>query len=295
VKRSVAVVRKGNTMDRRLTREALRLLNAHEPFARATVVRTTGSVPGKMGASLLVRADGTSLGTVGGAALEEEVRRRALEAIEGRVGGLHHFDLQKWKDGGLPSLCGGSVDIAIEFVPARPNLLLWGGGHVAEAIARLLPALEYDYSVADDRPDYVRADRFPDADRREVVDAGRVWEVFEPAAFTHLYLLGYDAMKDAEVLHRSLSRFPNAIGMISSASKRAHIFHALRARGATEASLRRVRAPIGLSIGAQSPPEIAVSVAGELIREMHPPPVAVERASGRAAPARPTSRVRGSR
>jgi xanthine dehydrogenase accessory factor len=257
-------------MDRRTAREAVRLLERHEPFVRATVVRAVGSVPGKSGASMIVRRDGSTLGTVGGASLEERVKELSMAALESRRGDLHHFDLQKWKPGGLASLCGGSVDIAIEYVAARPNVLLWGGGHVAQAIAALLPPLEIDHSVADDRPDWVGADRFPDADRLEVVGPERVWEVFDPGTFTHLYLLGYDAMKDAEVLRRSLESFPNFIGFISSASKRAHTFHALRARGASDASLKRVHAPIGLPIGAETPAEIAVSVVAELIQSYRP-------------------------
>lgn len=257
-------------MDRRLTREALRLLEAHRPFVRVTVVEAKGSVPGKLGVSMLVRDDGSTLGTVGGAALEERAKELARTAIERRRGGLHHFDLAAWKEGGLPSLCGGSVDLAIEYVPARPNLLLWGGGHVAHALALLLPSLEYDYSVADDRDDWITPERFPNADRREAVPPGRLWERFDPAAFTHLYLLGYDAAKDLEVLSVSLERFPNSIGLIASAAKREHMFAALRSRGVRDEALARVRSPVGLPIGAESPEEIAVSILAEIVSELHP-------------------------
>lgn len=257
-------------MDRRQTREALRLLDAHQPFVRATIVAATGSVPGKVGASMLVRSDGSFVGTIGGAALEERAKSLAREAFERRSGGLHHFDLQAWAAGGLPSLCGGSVEVAVEYVAARPNLLLWGGGHVAHALATILPTLEYDYSVADDRAEWVGAERFPTADRREIVAADRVWEVFDPPTFTHLYLLGYDALKDLEVLASALDRFPGSIGLIASASKREHLFASLRERGVSRETLRRVRSPVGLDIGAQSPPEIAVAIVGEIVREMHP-------------------------
>jgi xanthine dehydrogenase accessory factor len=260
-------------MDRRLTREALRLMELHQPFVRATVVKTTGSVPGKLGASMLVRADSTYLGTIGGAALEEEVKALAARALEHREGDLHHFDLQAWRAGGLPSLCGGSVEVAIEYVPARPNLLLWGGGHVAHALAEILPTLEYDFSVADDRPEWVGVERFPHAERREVVAPARLWDVFEPASFTHLYLLGYDAGKDLEVLRDALDRFPNSIGLIASASKREHMFARLRSEGRSRATLERIRSPIGLEIGAQTPPEIAVSVVAELVASAHPAPL----------------------
>lgn len=257
-------------MDRRLAREMVRLLESRQPFVRATVVQATGSVPGKLGSTMIVRLDGSTLGTVGGAALEEQVRSLAAEAIAAERGGLHHFDLQAWKPGGLPSLCGGSVDIAIEYVPSRPNLLLWGGGHVAQALAQILPTLEYDYSVADDRPEWVGADRFPTADRREVVAPERLWQVFDPAEFTHVYLLGYDAAKDLEALAVTIERFPNQIGLIASASKREHMYAQLRARGVGREALARVRSPVGLPIGSETPPEIAVSIVAEIVRERHP-------------------------
>lgn len=272
-------------MDRRLTREALRLMELHQPFVRATVVRATGSVPGKQGASMLVRADGSFVGTVGGAALEERVKEIAERAFREHVGDLHHFDLQAWKPGGLPSLCGGAVDIAIEYVPAQPNILLWGGGHVAHALATLLPTLEYDYSVADDRPDWVGGDRFSTAERREVVAPNALWTKFEPGSFTHLYLLGYDAMKDLEVLHGALAEFPNTIGLIASAAKREHMYAALRARGVARDAIARIRSPVGLEIGAQSPAEIAVAIVGEIVQGMHPAPararISVEPAANR--------------
>jgi xanthine dehydrogenase accessory factor len=268
-------------MDRRTAEEALRLIQHHRPFVKATVVRAAGSVPGKVGATMIVRDDGTTLGTVGGASLEEEVKRLAGQAIERRAGDLAHFDLAVWKQGGLASLCGGSVDIALEFVPARPNLLLWGGGHVAEAVARLLPALEFDHSVADDRPDYVARDRFPGADRREVVRPGHLFETFDPAEFTHLYLLGYDALRDLEVLAEAIGRFPNTIGLIASASKREHMYARLRDRGVARETLARVRSPVGVEIGAQSPAEIAVSIVAEVVCDVHPPSL---RTPERAAP-----------
>ncbi|MCI4369664.1 MAG: XdhC family protein, partial [Thermoplasmata archaeon] len=123
-------------MDRPTTREALRLMELHEPFVRACVVEAVGSVPGKLGATMIVRRDGSTMGTVGGAALEERVKELARSALGSREGGLYRFDLRKWASGGLPSLCGGSVAISLEFVPARPNVLLWGGGHVAQALGQ---------------------------------------------------------------------------------------------------------------------------------------------------------------
>ncbi len=257
-------------MNRQIAREVVRLMDRHQPFVRATIVKAVGSVPGKVGAAMLLRADGTFVGTIGGAGLEERVKEHARHAFTTRASDLFHFDLQAWKPGGLPSLCGGSVDVAVEYVPARPHLLLWGGGHVSAALARILPTLEYDFSVADDRPEWVTAERFPDADRREAVTPAEVWKVFDPAEFSHVYLMGYDAKKDLELLSLSLERFPGYIGLISSAPKRSHMFAQLRQRGVTAHTLARVHAPIGLPIRAESPAEIAISIVAEIVESQHP-------------------------
>ncbi len=260
-------------MDRKTEAEVVRLLAEHRPFVRASVVRAVGSVPGKLGATMVVREDGTAVGTVGGAALEEEVKRLAGVALERHQGDLVHFDLAAWKRGGLPSLCGGSVDIALEYVAPRPNVLLWGGGHVSEAVARLLPGLDFDHSVADDRPDYVGAERFPAADRREVVAAAELFERFRPAEFTHLLVLGYSAEKDLEVLFAATRQFPNTIGLIASTPKREHLYAGLRSRGVSRAAVARIRSPVGVPIGAQTPAEIAVSIVAEIVQDLHPSPL----------------------
>ena len=279
-------------MDRRTEAEAVRLLAQRRPFVRACVVRTSGSVPGKLGATMLVRDDGTTVGTVGGAALEEEVKRLAALALERHRGDLAHFDLAVWKAGGLPSLCGGSVEVALEYVAARPNVLLWGGGHVAEAVARLLPALEIDHAVADDRPDYVGPDRFPHAERREVVAPAALFDRFSPAEFTHLLVLGYDAAKDGEVLFQAVRQFPNTIGLIASAPKREHLYAGLRQRGVPREALERIRSPVGLAIGAESPAEIAVSIVAEIVRDLHPEALRSSAARGREARAERDGRGR---
>ena len=157
------------------------------------------------------------------------------------------------------------------------------GGHVAHSLATILPTLEYDFSVADDRPDWVGAERFPSAERREVVAPDRLWTVFDPADFTHLYLLGYDAMKDLQVLREAISRFPNTIGLIASAAKREHMFATLREWGVSRDAIARIRSPVGIEIGAQSPAEIAVSIVAEIVQGMHPALLPIPSGEGRAS------------
>ena len=123
-------------MSETILRKALELLDQGKTVAMATVVDAKGSVPGKQGAKMIVLADGTFFGTVGGAGLEENIKEACREGLRTGTGGLHHFELQSYKEDGLDSLCGGSVDIVVEVLAPKPHLLLCGGGHVGLEVVR---------------------------------------------------------------------------------------------------------------------------------------------------------------
>lgn len=253
-----------------LLREAAELAERGVACALATVVSATGSVPGKVGATMLVTVDGTSRGTVGGAGLEERVKKLCVEALQRGAGGVHSFDLAHWKPEGLDSLCGGTVEIAISLVQPAPHLLLVGAGHCARALAQLCDVLDWGYTVVDSRADYATAEAYPNA--REVAHgstAGYVEGHEDLSRFTHAYVMGHSHHEDAAALIALLSRdFPGIIGVIGSKSKM-HAFRKLA--GERALSTERVRCPIGLDIGARTPAEIAVAVAAEVLRDLRAP------------------------
>lgn len=257
-------------MDRRVLREAGRLSDLHEPYVLALIVGRSGSTPRKAGGAMLRRRDGSLLGTVGGAGLEEEVKISMARAFENRAGGLCHFELGSWRPGGLDSRCGGAVDVAVEFVPPDANVLLWGAGHTGEAIAGLLDYLGYDYAVADDRAEYLAKKGFRGARHRWRCSPRDLPARLSASGehFTHAYLLGYDAKKDEEVLARLLPEFEGRIGMIASRTKWGLTRKNLLQRGLKPGVLAKVRTPIGIPLGADTPEEIAVSVVAEIIRDM---------------------------
>lgn len=253
-----------------LLKEAAALAEQGVACALAAVVEAVGSVPGKVGATMLVTADGTSRGTVGGAGLEEKVRQLCVEALRTGAGGVHRFDLANWRPGGLDSVCGGTVTISISVVAAVPHLLLVGGGHCAQALAAVADVLGWGYTVVDSRAGYADADRFPRARATtRAVPADLVAADEDLARFTHVYLLGHSHHEDGETLLALLARgYPGRIGVIGSRSK----LHAFKERGAqrglAEETFARVRCPIGVDVGAQTPPEIAVAVAAEIVRDV---------------------------
>jgi xanthine dehydrogenase accessory factor len=167
----------------------------------------------------------------------------------------------------LDSLCGGSVEILVEYMGAVPHILICGGGHVGLEVARLCDQLEYVHSVVDDRDEFASAARFPTARGHFVARPEDFFPTADLGAYSHIIILGYSHRVDADILHHCCKRAPAStfIGFISSKLKRKEMFARVRERGVTDAELARVQAPLGLGIGAESPAEIAVSILGGII------------------------------
>lgn len=162
----------------------------------------------------------------------------------------------------LPAVSDG---VLIERITTAPELVLCGAGHVSVQTAKVAKLCGFSVTVIDDRADFANAERFPDADR--------IWtQTFDEAiakietrnAFYVIVTRGHK--DDKACLERILKRPFTYCGMIGSRTKVALVFDDLLANGFSKEQLSRVHAPIGLSIGAVTPEEIAVSIVGELIR-----------------------------
>ncbi len=253
-------------VSRTVMRKAAELLDAGTPFALCTVVKAKGSAPAKTGSKMIVLGDGSAIGTVGGAGLEEKVKAMGRECLASRASAIRSFDLAYYKEGGLDSLCGGTVEVLVEYMSAVPHILICGGGHVGLEVAKLCDQLDYRYSVLDARADYASKERFPRA--IDVVAAAP--EEFLPqselSAYSHVVLLGHSHKIDTDILFECVRRFPGWIGVISSKMKRKEMFMRLKARGVAESELARVEAPVGVPIGSETPAECAVSILASIIR-----------------------------
>jgi xanthine dehydrogenase accessory factor len=239
------------------------LLDRHVPFAVATVVKQAGSVPGRLGTKMIVEPDGASHGTVGGGSMEEKVRQLCVEAIRGRGGDVFQFVMAHWEKGGEDAACGGTVHVAVEYVHPAPHLLLAGGGHVARCIADVCDTQGYAYSIVDDRPDYISKRRFPRAER--LFEAGpEFFDDSDLSPYTHVYVIGYSHRKEIEVVERILTRFDGFVGLIGSKSKKQRLEGSLEGKVPPD-RLARLKSPIGLDIGAETPEEIAVAVVAEIV------------------------------
>jgi len=245
-------------------RELLDAIRSGEPVALVTIVETIGSTPREVGAKMLVRADGSSVGTIGGGAGEAQAMADALDALHEGESRLVKYSF-RGKDADDFGICGGEMRVFIEVVGVKPTLLIAGAGHVGQPLAQIGALLGFRTIVADDRPEFASPKRFPFAAELIVAPLERLGEKVRVTNHTYVVIATRGHEQD-EIVLRQMIRTPAAyIGLIGSRRKVKTLFNHLRAEGVSEETLARVRAPIGLDLGGRTPAEIAVSIIAEIL------------------------------
>jgi xanthine dehydrogenase accessory factor len=244
-------------------------LERGESAALVTIVATTGSTPQRVGAKMLVFADGRTVGTIGGGCYEHDAFWKAREAIGTRRPQMVHYELSDdfAQETGL--ICGGQMDVYIEPIEPSPELYIVGAGHVGFHLARLADEVGFRVHVIDDREKFANPERFPRA-AEIVADDIPQWlgrTVLPPHAYVVIVTRGHT--NDLEALRALAARELRYLGLIGSRAKVARIYDELVAAGIPPGTLESVHAPIGLDIGAVTPQEIAVSILAELVAVKH--------------------------
>jgi len=244
-------------------------LDRGEEAALVTIVSAQGSTPQRVGAKMLVFADGRTVGTIGGGCYENDAFWKAKEAIQSRKPQLVRYDLTDdfAEESGL--ICGGNMQVYIEPLEPTPRLYVIGAGHVGYHLAKLAGTIGFKIHVLDDREKFANAGRFPDAEEI-TVDSIPDW-LHKAAIPTNAYvvIVTRGHTHDLDALRSLAARDLRYLGLIGSKAKVKRIYDALLAEGMPPECLRQVHAPVGLDIGAVSPEEIAVSILAELIAVRH--------------------------
>jgi len=160
----------------------------------------------------------------------------------------------------------GGRAFVIEPLVSRPTAVIFGGGHISVHLAPLLAMVDFQVVVVDDRPEFADPERFPRADRTVVADYGRCFNQLEFTPETYCVIVTRGHLHDKTVLENILGRPHRYVGMIGSRRKRNMIYEALMKEGMDPEKLKAVHSPIGLDIGAETPEEIALSIAAELVQ-----------------------------
>jgi xanthine dehydrogenase accessory factor len=229
-------------------------------FVLATVTESRGFTPRKPGAHMLIGEDGATAGTIGGGAIEREV----IEAARERLAGSGSATLRRHLTQELGMCCGGEMAIFLEVIEAAPKLLVFGAGYIARPLAALAATCGFAVRVVDERADWATGERFPTS---EVV-------VREPEAFLRdleirgdefAVVVTHDHALDQRLVQILLRRPLKFVGMIGSVAKQRKFALRLRAKGFGDAEIARLQTPLGVSIGADTPEEIAVSVMAQIV------------------------------
>jgi xanthine dehydrogenase accessory factor len=244
-------------------------LERGEPAALVTIVSTTGSTPQRVGAKMLVFADGRIVGTIGGGCYENDAFWKARDAITNRKPQLVHYELDDdfAQESGL--ICGGQMDVYIEPIEPSPELFVIGAGHVGLHLARLAQEVGFRVHVVDDREKFANRERFPLA-AEVIVEDIPAWIArtnLPPHAYAVIVTRGHT--NDLEALRALAPRELRYLGLIGSRAKVSRIYEQLVEDKMSAEALKHVHAPIGLDIGAVTPQEIAVSILAELIAVKH--------------------------
>lgn len=338
---------------KKIAQSAIEQIKKGNSLALAIILNSSGSTPREAGAAMLIRSDGSIVGSVGGGVMEAHIQRAAGQAIKDGVSALTEYVLEQNDAASIGAVCGGRATILIDFfdgadpqsivyfeqllklsvsyehsyiaaviphsgkLASRNSCLvngdtltgadcfdeavktclkgtnccrssmnklntcnvylfpigtdgtvyIFGAGHCGEKLAHILHTIGFVTVVIDDRSEFANKGRIPEADELIVPDS--LEEPFDSIEFgldSYIVIVTRGHMYDELVLRRALKTNAAYIGMIGSSKKRETIYKHLLEDGYTQEDISRVYSPIGIPIGAETPEEIAVSIAAELIK-----------------------------
>jgi xanthine dehydrogenase accessory factor len=230
------------------------------------LVVTKVSGPGPIGAKLLIQENGTTSGRLGDPQLESVVINHASRFLASREE-TRMFSVSELAPD-FPA--AREISLLFERLQPAPRLVVCGAGHVGASLARLAAFAGYHTTLVDDRAEFVRRDRFPEA-QIELVVADH-WSSAVRAAVGNgrgvsVAVVTRGHNEDEQCMHSAVSANPDYIGLIGSKRRTSIVIDRLRESGVPDEQLKSIHAPIGLDIGAVTPEEVALAIMAEIVAE----------------------------
>ncbi len=241
------------------------LESKNEAGVLCTIIHSQGSTPRHAGSKMLVYADGSTAGSVGGGELESRVITAALESIQDAQPRRLEYNMSE-PERGDPGVCGGTVEVYLEPIVPRPILLIIGAGHVGRAVAHLAYWLGYRVLVSDDRPEFCNPEVIPEAAEFFPLPFEELTDQIEITPWTYVVLTTRSVDIDVPGLPKILDTPAAYIGVIGSKRRWETTRQQLEDRGVSNEKIARVQSPMGIEINAETPEEIAVSIMAEIIQ-----------------------------
>jgi len=248
----------------RILAEITAALEGGPPVLVATVIAAPDA--SFVGGKMLARPDGSTLGGLGHAALDAAITADAPDSFRRHAVETQYFDNEGQRTSRRDVGEGESYQVMIEVHERPATLLIIGGGHIGKALATIGNLCGFSVEIVDDRPEYANAERFPEADR---ITCGRFDEVLDGYPIdpnTYVVCVTRGHKHDETSLRLVAASAAAYVGMIGSKRRVGAVLQHLIEGGLEPESVARVRTPIGLDIGAETPEEIAVAIMAEIIQ-----------------------------
>ncbi len=234
-----------------------------QSYAFATIIESTlRGTPRKTGAKMIVLEDGSFCGSIGGGRNERNAQFECLKAIKTQkpLTVTYKFDEKPGN-----SICGGQIKVFIEPFSGIKHFVICGAGHIALPLSALAKMLSYRVSILDNRPEFANKERFPHVDDVYLGDHAEILKKIPINKNTYIIIVTQGYEYDFRCLEVSIKSKAAYIGFISSKVKKVKFLRRLREKSFSEQLIEKIHAPMGLNIGAQTPEEIAISIAAEII------------------------------
>ena len=251
-------------MDHELLIKAYKAAQKGQSYAFATIVESTiKGTPRKSGAKMVVLEDGSLFGTIGGGRNEKASREECLKALQTGTPTLVTYNYFG-REG--ESVCGGQIKVFIEPFIGQKKFIICGAGHIALPLSVIGKMLNFNVIIIDNRAEFANKKRFPHVDQIILGDHAQELGKLKVDSKTYIMVVTQGNEFDFECLKTVVTSKAAYIGVISSQPKKVKFFGRLREMGISEKELKNINIPAGIDLGAQTPEEIAVSIAAEIIK-----------------------------
>lgn len=249
-------------MERVLNQKIQQIIDENIPAYLVTVTSTAQSTPTRLGAKMIVYANGKIYGTIGGGDLEKRVinyivTKQPSETIK--------LSFTLTKSGNTQMVCGGDVEVMVERLYNPHLLYIIGAGHCGVELSILARKVGFYVTVIDNRKEWANTEKHPSANKIIITPYKNIEKHIAFTDRTYIVIMTHNHEFDELVLKKCLRKKYKYLGMIGSKNKVKQCFQNLSRAGYTKKELNKVYAPIGLNIGSITPSEIAISISAQLI------------------------------
>ncbi len=238
-------------------------IESGKTICEAFIVEVVGTTPRGVGTSMLIKADGSIEGTIGGGQLEYKVIQEALSYIEKQTDGTK--EIISYKDNEKTMEIISKVKVFFKIYLPKAQIVIFGGGHVANNLYELALKMNFSVILLDEREGFLDDEKYLKATKlikRNILDAINENLI---TSKTYVVVASSSHKSDEEILKRVIKYDCKYIGMLGSKQKVAGIFKNLTDSGIMNPKLEKVYAPIGLDIGGENPEEVALSIISEIV------------------------------